>query len=108
VSHGLKPLARLFMLPAAELGHHMKSLGFGLPPTPSEGPEAVAARFVRPGVAEVATPERVLAAVRSMCAIEIACEPRIKAIMREAYVLLMTTIHMGSKTKHRDPPCVCS
>lgn len=44
VAHGLKPLARAFMLGAAQLGSLMHHQEFGLPPTPNLMPEALAAK----------------------------------------------------------------
>ena len=87
VAHGLKPLARLFTLPAARMGQVMKDGGLDVPPQPpnDEAPLEVARRFVKRDVAELSTPERVLRAVRSMVAMELACEPRIRGIMRNLY-----------------------
>jgi len=41
--------------------------------------------YVKPDVAEVATPARVLSLCRAMIAMELSCEPRIRARMRQIY-----------------------
>jgi hypothetical protein len=85
VAYNLKPLARQFMCATPELGEAMVNLDVVLPPTPRITPEALAANFVKKEIPEIDSVPRVLKAVRSMIAMELACEPRIKKVIRTIY-----------------------
>jgi hypothetical protein len=71
-----QPLARSFMLPAAEMGQKMHAGEIGLPPTPQEMPLVLAKKYVNKAIPEISSAKRVLRCVRAVCAMEIACEPR--------------------------------
>mmetsp|Transcript_11633 Transcript_11633/g.14960 ORF Transcript_11633/g.14960 Transcript_11633/m.14960 type:complete len:1328 (-) Transcript_11633:11-3994(-) len=85
VAYGLKPLARLFMCSAPELGEAMSEGGVVLPPTPKQMPNVLAAKYVKKDIPEINSIKRVMSAVRSMVAMELSCEPRIRKVIRDIY-----------------------